>query len=91
MLEDITEAETEMPRCCSVFIQSERVRRRSPRAHGARLLDSAAQQQQLLRQRRLAGVGRAMMAKVRRRSAWVKAGRAARRSWRRGRFMAQGD
>ncbi len=28
----ITEDETEMPRSCSIFIQSERARRRSPRA-----------------------------------------------------------
>jgi hypothetical protein len=28
----ITEVVTEMPRCCSIFIQSERARRASPRA-----------------------------------------------------------
>ena len=53
----ITELVTEMPRSCSISIQSERVRRRSPRAlHVAGQLDGAAEQQQLLGQRGLAGV-----------------------------------
>ena len=53
----ITEVVTEMPRCCSIFIQSERARRRSPaRLDLAGEMDRAAEQQQLLGQRRLAGV-----------------------------------
>jgi hypothetical protein len=35
ILEGITEVVTEMPRCCSIFIQSERARRASPRAFTA--------------------------------------------------------
>ena len=58
-----------MPRCCSIAIQSDRVRRRSPRALTcAGQLDGAAEQQQLFGQRGLAGVGCEMIANVRRRA-----------------------
>ena len=54
----ITEAETEMPRSFSIFIQSDRVRRASPpRPHRPRLADGVAGQQQMLGQGGLAGVG----------------------------------
>ena len=46
-----------MPRSCSIFIQSERARRRSRLAlHLAGQVDRAAHEQQMLGQRRLAGV-----------------------------------
>ena len=48
----------EMPRCCSISIQSETACRwRLAAAHRAGQLDRAGVQQQLLGQRRLAGVG----------------------------------
>ena len=47
-----------MPRCCSIFIQSDRARRVcAARLHLAGEMDRAAEQQQLLGQRGLAGVG----------------------------------
>ena len=47
-----------MPRCCSIFIQSERARRVcAARLDLAGEMDRAAEQQQFLGQRRLAGVG----------------------------------
>ena len=47
-----------MPRSCSIFIQSDLARRASPRAlTAAGGMDRAAEQQQMLGQRRLAGVG----------------------------------
>ena len=49
---------TEMPRCCSIFIQSDRARRFcAARLDLAGEMDRAAEQQQLLGQRGLAGVG----------------------------------
>jgi hypothetical protein len=53
----ITLADTEMPRSRSIFIQSDRVRRDSPRAHLAGRADRPAGQQQVLGQGGLAGVG----------------------------------
>jgi hypothetical protein len=52
----ITAEETEMPRSRSTAIQSERTRRRSPRASPASW-DCAAEKQQFLDRRGLAGVG----------------------------------
>ncbi len=52
MLEALITAElTEMPRSFSISIQSERARRRSPRAFTAGKLDRAAEQQELLGER----------------------------------------
>jgi hypothetical protein len=54
----ITDEVTEMPRCCSIAIQSLAARRRSPRAFTSPGdVDRAAGQQQPLGQRRLAGIG----------------------------------
>ena len=46
-----------MPRSCSIFIQSDFARRASPRAFTWPAADRAAEQQQMLGQRGLAGVG----------------------------------
>ena len=75
----MTEVVTEMPRCCSIFIQSERARRRSPLA-----LTSPARWMAPPNSRSfsvsvvLPASGCEMIAKVRRRAAASAAGEAAR-------------